>query len=203
MNQLTSNSTGVESQERLLFNYLQHLDKRKTGKRAVHIHLSKLQPHNRRDHHIRLAADTFSQMVKMRKGQLFILKNLDLFFTYNGESHNDVETSIFKLLYLFSDDQLLKTEDKISQSNFRTFFNVERDFEEMLGLVRSMAHADNQKTNKNQEFKLRSTRKVKPSLTKKRNANRTNEKHITNYEGKPLKRFDLGNPLIIKWKVPN
>ena len=144
MNQSTITPTVVESQERLLFSYLQRLEKRKAGRRAVHIHLSNLRPENRRDHHVRLAADTFSRLVKIRKGQLFILKNLDLFFAYRGESHNDVETSIFKLLYLFSDDPMLKTQDEISKQNFCTFFNVERDFEEMLSLVRNMTQADNQ-----------------------------------------------------------
>ena len=153
MNQSTITPTVVESQERLLFSYLQRLEKRKAGRRAVHIHLSNLRPENRRDHHVRLAADTFSRLVKIRKGQLFILKNLDLFFAYSGESHNDVETSIFKLLYLFSDDPMLKTQDEISKQNFCTFFNVERDFEEMLSLVRNMTQADNQNEIQNQEIK--------------------------------------------------
>ena len=55
-----------------------------------------LQRHNRRDHHVRLAADTFSQLIKSEKGQLFILKNLDIFFAYRGECHDDVETSMWK-----------------------------------------------------------------------------------------------------------
>ena len=70
---------GTTSQEGLLLDYLHRLESHKAGRRAVHIHLSKLEPHNRRDHHVRMAVDTFDLMVKMQDGQIFTLKNADLF----------------------------------------------------------------------------------------------------------------------------
>ena len=70
----------VTTQEALLLDYLQRLDEQKDGRRAVHVHLSELQAQNRRDHHIRMASDAFDPLIKMQDGQLFILKNADLFF---------------------------------------------------------------------------------------------------------------------------
>ena len=141
----------IETQEELLLDYLLHLEKHKTGQRAVYIQLSMLQRHNRRDHHIRLAADTFSQLIKSKKGQLFILKNLDIFFAYRGECHDDVKTSIFKLRYLFSEDPFLESKIENLKQPFHRYFNVERDFKYMVYLLRNTARPAIQSQKKRQE----------------------------------------------------
>ena len=95
------------SQESLLLDYIHRLESHREGRRAVHVHLSLLKPQNRREHHVRMAASTFEPLVKMLSGQLFILQNSDLFFIYKGDFQSDVETSILKIRFLFSDDPLL------------------------------------------------------------------------------------------------
>ena len=82
------------SQESLLLDYVHRLESHMEGRRAVHVHLSELSTDNRRDHHIRIASSAFEPLVKLLEGQLFALKNSDLFFIYKGDSQNDVETSI-------------------------------------------------------------------------------------------------------------
>ena len=129
-----------------------HLEKHKTGQRAVYIQLSMLQRHNRRDHHIRLAADTFSQLIKSKKGQLFILKNLDIFFAYRGECHDDVETSIFKLRYLFSEDPFLESKIENLKQPFQRYFNVERDFKNMVYFIRNNTRPAIQNQEKQQKI---------------------------------------------------
>ncbi len=120
------------SQESLLLDYLHRLDEHKTGRRAVHVHVSRLEAQNRREHHVRMAADTFDYLVKMQLGQIFVLKNSDIYFVYKGEAQEDVETAILKLRFLFSDDPMLVKENEESNQKFRTFFNVERDYDKML-----------------------------------------------------------------------
>ncbi|MEK9678338.1 MAG: hypothetical protein VW169_08115 [Rhodospirillaceae bacterium] len=136
------------SRESLLLDYLHRLDEHKAGRRAVHVHVSRLEAQNRREHHVRLAADTFDYLVKMQLGQIFILKNSDIYFVYKGEAQEDVETAILKLRFLFSDDPMLVKENEESNQNFRTFFNVERDYDKMLGQVRSMIHAEEEREEK-------------------------------------------------------
>ncbi|MAF46656.1 MAG: hypothetical protein CMM10_00180 [Rhodospirillaceae bacterium] len=131
------------SQESLLLDYIHRLESHMEGRRAVHVHISKLDVHNRRDHHIRIASNTFEPLVKMLEGQLFSLKNSDLFFIYKGDSQNDVETSILKLQFLFSDDPLFDEASRETHSDsdaFRTYYNVERDYTDILALVRGMVH---------------------------------------------------------------
>lgn len=42
----------IASQAYLLLDYTQRLDRHRDGRRAVHIHLSRLKPQNRREQHI-------------------------------------------------------------------------------------------------------------------------------------------------------
>ena len=130
----------IPSQENLLLDYVHRLESHKRGRRAVHIHLSALHPKNRREHHVRVAANTFDPLIKMLEGQLFTLHNSDLFFIYKGEAQNDVETSILKLRFLFSDDPLMAGADEGDNTKFRTYFDVDRDYETVLALVRKLVH---------------------------------------------------------------
>jgi EAL domain-containing protein (putative c-di-GMP-specific phosphodiesterase class I) len=128
----------MPSQENLLLDYVRRLDKHKAGRRAVHIRLSGLRPFNRREQHIRAAADNLEPLVKALRGQLFPLKNADLFFIYKAEAQADVETAIQKIRYLFSDDPLLADEDDDTR-RFCIWFVVDRDYDKVLRFAQGMA----------------------------------------------------------------
>jgi len=133
----------IATQESLLLDYVHRLDSHKQGRRAVHVHLSSLQAYNRREHHIRIAANTFEPLVKMHEGQLFVLKNSDLFFIYKTASQSDVETSLLKLRFLFSDDPLMGDEVQAAGDNnaFHTYYDAEKEYPKILAIARAMVHA--------------------------------------------------------------
>ncbi len=139
MAQEPTEQTRLPSQESLLLDYIHRLESHREGRQAVHVHLSGLKAENRRDHHVRMAANTFDPLVKMLSGQLFVLKNSDLFFIYKGDVRADVKTSILKIRFLFSDDPLV---DGAEAGPFNSFYDVERDFEEILNLVRTLVHEE-------------------------------------------------------------
>src|SRR3546814_2172873 len=92
------------SQEYLLLDYVQRLDRHRQGRRAVHIHLSRLKPQNRREHHIRIAANTFEELVKQFEGHIFSLSNADLVFVCKGasprsEEHTSALQSLMRISY--------------------------------------------------------------------------------------------------------
>lgn len=131
----------LPSQENLLLDYVYRLEKRRKGRRAVHIHLSALRPFNRRDQHIRAAASNFEPLIKDLKGQIFALKNADLFFVFKDEANTQVETILQRVRFLFSDDPLIEEEDKINQ-DFATWYDCEKDFDSILHLVQGMDQAE-------------------------------------------------------------
>ncbi|MBT3358881.1 MAG: EAL domain-containing protein [Rhodospirillales bacterium] len=126
------------SQENLLLDYVRRLEKHQAGRQAVHIRLSGLRPFNRREHHVRVAADSFEPLIKGLHGQLFILKNSDLFFIFKTGARADVDGAIQKIRYLFSDDPLLADEDE-DQKKFARHYDVEKEFDKILHLAQSMA----------------------------------------------------------------
>ena len=125
------------SQENLLLDYIHRLEKHKDDRKAVHIHLSGLRPYNRREHHVRVAANGFENLIKSLAGQLFHLKSSDLFFVYRRDAEPDVRTAVQQVRYLFSDDPLLADEES-GIDRFCTWYTAATQFDEILHLVQGM-----------------------------------------------------------------
>jgi EAL domain-containing protein (putative c-di-GMP-specific phosphodiesterase class I) len=135
-------------QEYLLLDYVQRLETRKYGHRAVHIHLSRLKPFHRRDYHIRVATNTFESYVKLYVGRIFVLSNNDLMFIWRDKSIADVEPAVDTLRYLFRDDPL--AQDESEETGFCTWYNLNTEFQEYLLLCQ---HLD-EKSRKQQKQSL-------------------------------------------------
>jgi hypothetical protein len=134
------------SQENLLLDYVHRLEKHKGGRRAAHIHLSALRPFNRREHHVRVASNSFEAMVKALQGQLFVLKNSDLFFVYKVEADAEAQDCVQRVRFLFSDDPLLTEEDEETEGpKFTTWYDVEAEFNEFLFAVQGLVDAEQQR----------------------------------------------------------
>ncbi len=131
----------LPSQEKLLVDYIHRLEKHKAGRGLVHVHLSQLRPFNRRDQHIRVAAGHFEGMVSDMTGQLFTLKNADLFFVFKDEVRPQVETTLQKVRFLFSDDSLVD-EEGIDGREFATWYDASDQYEDIVQLVQGMADAE-------------------------------------------------------------
>jgi hypothetical protein len=129
------------SQEYLLLSYLQRLERHRTGRRAVHIHLSNLRDHNRKSHHIRIAANAFEDMVRQFEGQMFALNNGDLVFICTGASVEDMDNAVNRLRYLFAEDPLSMLD---VADNFSTWYNIETHYQELL-MVSELLYKDDQK----------------------------------------------------------
>lgn len=129
------------TQEQLLLEYMRRLESRREGRRAVRINLSNLMPGNRREHHIRAATNSFETLVSDLMGQLFELKNLDIFFVYKAECHTRVEDTIQKVKFLFSDDPMFDAKDH-PEEEFVNWFDVENDYDTLLNMVREMSDED-------------------------------------------------------------
>lgn len=122
----------LPSQEALLRDFAQRLGRHRQGRRAVHIHLSRLRPYNRRGHHLRIAANTFESLVKAYEGQLFQLANADMLFVCKGASVADLDAAVVKVRYLFSEDPVTQ-EDRAGQiDRFCTWYDIAADYDAFL-----------------------------------------------------------------------
>lgn len=124
------------SQEYVLLDYTERLDRFRQDRIAVHVHLSRLQSHNRREHHIRVAINTFEDLVKQFDGQIFKLSNNDIVFICKGARAEDISDAVLKLRYLFSEDPLTRFTDEQSDGGFCTWFFLEQDYGRFRSMVR-------------------------------------------------------------------
>ena len=131
----------LPSQENLLLDYVRRLEKHKAGRKIVHLHLSGLRPFNRRDQHIRTAASNFEPLIKDLTGQLFILKNSDLFFVYKSTAQGQVETIVQKIRFLFDDDPLV-AEEELQPHPLASWLDADKDYENILRMAQTFAEAE-------------------------------------------------------------
>jgi EAL domain-containing protein (putative c-di-GMP-specific phosphodiesterase class I) len=124
------------NQEYRLLEHIDRLSRHREGRRAVHIHLSKLKSENRRDHHLRIATSTFENQVKSFEGQLFRLANQDLFFVYRDVDPVEIDEAVMRLRYLFTDDPLVQDNDE--EDNFSTWWDLERQYNDLHTVVQAL-----------------------------------------------------------------
>ena len=136
-----SSEKKLPSQENLLLEYMRRLEKHKEDRKVVHLHLSLLRPMNRREQHIRTATGNFENIVKSMDGQVFTVKNSDIFVIYKKTVHPQVETAVQQIRYLFDDDPLI-VEEEHSDKKFASWYDAEQDFDSVLQTVQGMAHAE-------------------------------------------------------------
>jgi len=135
---------GLPSQENLLHEYMQRLEGQKQDRKVVQLHLSSLRPFNRREQHIRTAAGNFDPLISELHGQIFTLKNSDIFFIFKKEFIGEVETIVQKIKFLFSDDPLIADEGPTTPP-LATWYDAGSEFDTILSLVQGLAHAELQR----------------------------------------------------------
>ena len=138
-------SDASSAQEYRLLDYVERLGRLRDGRRALHLHLSRLKLHNRRDHHLRIAINTFETNVKSLEGQIYRLANQDIVFIYKPVDPALIDEAVMRVRYLFTDDPLAEVpEIDAGVDPFVTYYDVDRDFPKLLELVRGF-HDEAQK----------------------------------------------------------
>ena len=133
----------ITNQETLLVDYAERVAKNMADRRAVHLHLSALKPYNRREHHIRIAANSFEGLASRHDGRLFVLSNSDIVVMCKGASVAEIDAVVLKLRFLFEDDPLTAGDGESAESGFCTWYDLEQGGGEFLSTVRQlMAEAD-------------------------------------------------------------
>lgn len=140
-----SMSEKLSSTEHLLFDAAQRLAKQPAGWRAVVIHLSRLRADNRRNHHIRIAVNTFESLIRQFDGQLYALAQGDVCFLCRGADLAALDNAVMKVRYLFGDDPLGNDLDGSSGDAFASWYDLKVDFKRFYGFVEMVYEEQRQK----------------------------------------------------------
>lgn len=130
------------SQESLLLDYLRRLERHRSDRRAVNVHLSSLKSPGQSSQAQRLIGDAFDGLVKMLLAQAFTLANGDLMVVYKAQAQEEVEAAIIKLRMLFSDDPLIVEDFQGRKGTFCTWYDMEREYDLLVTLAQKMLQED-------------------------------------------------------------
>jgi len=149
------------SQEILLLDQAVRLQRSPAGRTAVQLHLSLLQPNNRREHHVRIAANAFEPLLKKFEGQLFQFGNADLVVVTKDASDEEIDKVVEKVRYLFSDDPLAtgegEGEGEGQTPGFCTWYNFSTRYPEFRVMVEQAAKAAEQRRKEQQNVRNRAS----------------------------------------------
>ena len=125
------------SQEAALVDYAERLERHRQDRVAVHVHLSRLQSYNRREHHLRIATSTFEDLVKPFEGRIFTLRNCDIVFVGKARMA-EIDEAVLKLRYLFSEDPLAHQNDDQGDGGFCGWYLLAYDYPRFMEAVRRL-----------------------------------------------------------------
>lgn len=128
----------LPNEDIVLLDYARRLNKFRTGRHAVHIFVSRLRAHNRREHHLRIVASTFEPLIRRFDGALFHLYNQDMVVICNGAKVSDIDDCVLRVRYLFSEDPLFK-QDEEDVDPFCTWYDMEQDYPRFLAFAEKNA----------------------------------------------------------------
>ena len=116
--------------ENLLLDYARRLERHRKRRRAVHLHLSRLRPQHRRQHHLRIAVNTIEDFVTYYEGQIFLLGSGDLIFVCRDANIEVIDDAIMRIKYLFSEDPLAAGdhEGEEGHGRFADIINLETQY---------------------------------------------------------------------------
>lgn len=90
--------------------FVEGLESRASGWRAIHLQLSQLEPHNRRPFKLHMAVSAFGTLLERSEGELFQLAHGDIFYLWHGGTTSEVQHVVRGVCCLFSDDPLIKAD---------------------------------------------------------------------------------------------
>ena len=126
------------SHEEILADYARRLQHHLPGRRAVHLHLSRLSVVNRREHHLRIAVSAWEGLLKKFDGQLFQLGNSDLVVVTKGASVAEIDQVVLKLRFLFSEDPLAEGSGESADRTFCSWYELAREYPRFVAMAQDM-----------------------------------------------------------------
>ncbi|MFQ5347192.1 MAG: hypothetical protein ACE5ED_05030 [Rhodothalassiaceae bacterium] len=126
--------------EEQLLEYVQHLQRHRRGRRALHLRLSALSRAFRQEHHLRTAERPFRALLESGQGQFFRLANGD-FLCIVKAPRAALESPVLEVMYMLRDDPRLKAAiDAGEEDAFLChWFDLETDYDALLRLARDLA----------------------------------------------------------------
>ncbi len=145
-------------QASLLLDSVQRLSKRRNGRCAVHLRLSRLLSEAMPPQHMRIAVSVFETGIQGLEGEFFVLDSFDIIFIGLDREQAALQKAVDKVEFLLQGDPIA---DKLRQSNaLARWFELSLDFDDFLSYVRQLAVEEEQRRQNRAAIESRSTRQA-------------------------------------------
>ena len=127
------------SDEEVLLDYAQRLDRYREGWQAVEINVALLRPHHQRPQHRRIIEKTLEPLVKQFDAGIYTVGNNNVFVLCKGATASDIDACLLRIKYLFSEDPLLAARSgRRGEDEFFTWYDLEIDYPIFLARVQAV-----------------------------------------------------------------
>jgi EAL domain-containing protein (putative c-di-GMP-specific phosphodiesterase class I) len=132
---------GPGHQDAALLDHVERLARHREGRHALHLHLSKLSPRNRRPERLRVAALAFEPLLNAFEGHVFRLHNEDLVVLCKGVGAKELSEPVARLRELFARDPLNAPDPEGKPSRLCSSYDLAKNYDGLVDLARVMANA--------------------------------------------------------------
>jgi len=121
--------------EELLLDFVTRLDRLRAGRVACELHLNLLRPYHQQAHHLRIVRKTLEPLTRKYDAGIYEMHNRNTIVVTKGATIADIDPYVQQVRSLFSEDPLFIGQD---ESQFCTWYNVERDYDALLSRARRL-----------------------------------------------------------------
>lgn len=149
----------VVTQESLLLAAADRVGRIRRGRIAIHLHLSKLRPHNRQEAHLRIAGRMLDPLVQVYRAQVFFLSNADIVLLCKDARPADLDRLVFRLRGLFAADPLTYGDSGDGRDQFCDWYDLTTDYDAFMALARRL---DDEVRRRDRERQVTALRPIQP-----------------------------------------
>ena len=118
-----------------IFDFLHKLGADIDNYHVLYLHISKLQNQNLRMSQRKALFETFENVVKKTKGEIFVRDNDDFLVFFGQNVSDEIQACLIKVQFLFHDDPKVRGVVDLLQSEFAQLFDLKTQVEELKNLI--------------------------------------------------------------------
>lgn len=109
---------------------------------ALYLYVSKVQNQNLRMSQRQTLIETFENVVKKNKGEIFSLDNEDMVVVFDNKVFDEIQACLIKVKFLFHDDPNVRDAIDLQQGGFAEIFDLKTQMEDFKTLVKKTKAKD-------------------------------------------------------------
>ena len=122
--------SAVTQKDTAVLDFLHKLGPNIDNYQALYLFISKMQNQNLRSSQRSTLIETFENIVKKTKGEIFTLDNEDMIIIFGSSAFDEMQACLVKVKFLFHDDPKVRSSIDLLHSGMAEIFQLQTQAEE-------------------------------------------------------------------------